>query len=86
MLEIKNVSKFYGNKQVLNNINLNVNQGESTAIIGESGSGKTTLAKVIIGLEKQDSGVVLLDKEELSVLKKRNFRNCSKIQYIFQLC
>ncbi|HBB27843.1 MAG TPA: hypothetical protein DC000_01080 [Clostridiales bacterium] len=84
MLEVINVSKSYGSKRVLTDVNIRVKAGESTAIIGESGSGKTTLAKIIIGIEKQDAGRVLLDDEELGVLKRRNFKNCSKIQYIFQ--
>ena len=84
MLNIINLNKKYGNSKVLNNISMNFISGESTAIVGESGSGKTTLAKIIIGLEKQDSGQVKLNNKELTALKHRSFNQCAKIQYIFQ--
>lgn len=84
MLKVINLNKKYGNNQVIDNVSINFDNGESTAIIGESGSGKTTLAKIIIGLEKQDSGKVLLNNEELTILKHRAFNQCAKIQYIFQ--
>nr|WP_312576698.1 dipeptide/oligopeptide/nickel ABC transporter ATP-binding protein [Sedimentibacter sp.] len=84
MLQIIDINKSYGSKKVLNNINIDFNPGESTAIVGESGSGKTTLAKLIIGLEKQNSGSILLNNKILPSIKKRSFETCAKIQYIFQ--
>lgn len=84
MLQIIDINKSYGNKKVLNNINIDFTPGESTAIVGESGSGKTTLAKIIIGLEKQNSGKILLNNKILSSIRKRAFETCAKIQYIFQ--
>lgn len=84
MLQIIDINKSYGSKKVLNNINIDFNPGESTAIVGESGSGKTTLAKLIIGLEKQNSGKILLNNITLPSIKKRAFESCAKIQYIFQ--
>jgi len=84
MLKIIDINKSYGNKKVLHNININFTPGESTAIVGESGSGKTTIAKIIIGLEKQDSGEILLNNKKLTSIRKRNFDTCTKIQYVFQ--
>lgn len=84
MLKIIDINKSYGKKKVLNNININFAPGESTAIVGESGSGKTTLSKIIIGLEKQDSGEILLNNKKLPLIRKRDFDTCSKIQYVFQ--
>lgn len=84
MLRVKDISITFDNKKVLNDINIEFANGTSTAIIGESGSGKTTLAKIIVGIEKSNTGKILLDNKELSILKKRNFDVCSKIQYIFQ--
>jgi len=84
MLKIIDINKSYGNKKVLNNINIDFTPGESTAIVGESGSGKTTLSKIIIGLDKQDSGEILLNNKKLPPIRKRNFDTCSKIQYVFQ--
>lgn len=84
MLQIININKSYGSKSVLRNINIDFNPGESTAIVGESGSGKTTLAKLIIGLENQNSGKILFNNKILPSIKKRAFETCAKIQYIFQ--
>jgi len=79
-----NINKMYDDKVVLKNININLKRGGSFAILGGSGSGKTTLCKIIIGLEKSDSGAVYLEERELKTLRKRTFDNCAEIQYVFQ--
>jgi len=54
MIEVKDLSYNYKNKeQVLENINLNINEGEVVSIIGKNGSGKSTLARLIAGIMKQ---------------------------------
>ena len=50
MIEIKNVTKKYGEKMALNNVSFNVNDGEIFAFIGHNGAGKTTLIKSIVGI------------------------------------
>lgn len=57
-LEIKNLTKVYNNKTVLNNISFEVNDGEFLSILGPSGCGKTTLLKILIGIEKPTSGSI----------------------------
>lgn len=84
MLKVKHLNKSYKNKKVLKNMSLNFTSGESTVIVGESGGGKTTLAKIITGMEKQDSGSVIFNSNALPPLRKRDFYTCAKIQYIFQ--
>jgi sulfate transport system ATP-binding protein len=59
-IEIKNISKNFGNFKALQNINLAVEKGELLALLGPSGCGKTTLLRIIAGLEKPDGGEVLL--------------------------
>ena len=54
MIKIENLSKHYGTKQVLKNINLIFEKGQVYGIVGENGSGKTTLFRCIAGLEKYD--------------------------------
>jgi phospholipid/cholesterol/gamma-HCH transport system ATP-binding protein len=65
---LRNLSKSFGNKIVLDNINLTIQKGESIAIIGGSGTGKSVLLKSIIGLVKPDSGSLRIDGKETSML------------------
>lgn len=58
MLRIENLNKSFGEKQVLKDINLDINKGEIVMITGESGVGKTTLIRCLCGLENYDSGRV----------------------------
>ena len=61
MIEFKNVSKHFGQTQVLHNIDLQINQGEVVVIIGPSGSGKSTLLRCINKLEEITSGDLIVD-------------------------
>lgn len=58
-LEVKNLTKKYGKKTVLDNINFDVKNGEFLSILGPSGCGKTTLLKLLIGIEKVSSGNII---------------------------
>ena len=64
-LEVKNLNKKYDGKSVLKNISFSVKRGEFLAVLGLSGCGKTTLLRILIGLEKQDSGEILKEGEEI---------------------
>ncbi|OGC25220.1 hypothetical protein A2291_03380 [candidate division WOR-1 bacterium RIFOXYB2_FULL_42_35] len=59
MIEIKNLTKYFGPVCAVSNISLKIEQGESLGLVGESGSGKSTLARMILGLISPTSGVVL---------------------------
>ncbi len=59
VVEIENVSKHYGDLQVLNNVNLNVPRDVKTAFVGQNGQGKSTLAKIIVGELKHEGNVTL---------------------------
>lgn len=93
LLTLKNISKAYNPKsehakrQVLNNLNLEVEKGQSIAIIGPSGSGKTTLLNIIGTLDKADSGEVIFNDKIISKFNIKelvNFRN-QQIGFVFQL-
>ena len=65
IIEIKNVSKSFGDKNVLKDINLYINQGEFLTLLGPSGCGKTTLLRMIAGFLQPDEGSILLDGKNL---------------------
>ncbi len=65
-LEVKNVSKSFGDNHVLKNISIELNCGELVCLLGVSGSGKTTLFNIISGLSTPDSGKVLLDEKDIT--------------------
>lgn len=76
MVEVKNVSKQFGGKSVLENVSLSIEKGKITSFIGPNGAGKSTLLSVISRLTKGDSGEVLIDgvdinKEKSNVLAKK---------------
>lgn len=66
MLELKNVSYFRDNKQILDNINLKIDNSKLVAITGPNGSGKSTLAKIIMGILKPDSGSIFFDGKDIT--------------------
>ena len=71
MLEIKNVSKSYGNKKVLKDVNFSIPRGKIIGLLGKNGSGKTTLIKLINDLLTLDSGEVLIDGMKVGVESKK---------------
>lgn len=65
-IEIKNITKSYGGRCVLDNVSLSVNANETIAILGQSGCGKTTLLRLIAGLENPDSGQIFIDGVDIT--------------------
>lgn len=65
MIEIKNVTKKYGEKIALNNVSFNVDDGEIFAFIGHNGAGKTTLIKAIVGIHDFDEGEILINNKSI---------------------
>lgn len=65
-LNIKNLTKVYGKKTVLNSINFSVKSGEFLSILGPSGCGKTTLLKILIGIENSTSGEIIKDSKNIT--------------------
>jgi putative ABC transport system ATP-binding protein len=86
LLELKDISKIYGSVKALQNINLEVSQGEWLAIMGPSGSGKTTLMNIIGCMDKPSNGSVILDGTNLSRESAKSLTNIrrDKIGLIFQ--
>lgn len=69
MIIFKDISKSYGNRTVLKNFNIEIREGQTTFVLGKSGSGKTTFSKIVLGLEKIDTGKISgLDGKKISVV------------------
>ena len=70
MIKLSNVCKCFKEQKILKNINLEIKEGETLAIIGGSGSGKSTLLRLMIGLIKPTSGEIWIKNTEISQLKE----------------
>ncbi len=82
VLEVKNISKSYKNKKVLDNFSLDVKKGEIISIIGPSGAGKSTLLRCINGLETLEKGEIIINNK---VSKKKISKQANlEIGLIFQ--
>ncbi|MGT2950081.1 amino acid ABC transporter ATP-binding protein [Streptococcus cuniculi] len=81
MLEVRNLSKRFDNKQIFSNYDLVIPEGKILAIVGQSGGGKTTLLRMLAGLESIDSGQLIYNGEELPLeeLGKRHL-----LGFVFQ--
>ena len=86
MINIKGITKSFGNLQVLKGIDLHIDKGEVVSIVGPSGAGKTTLLQIIGTLDKPDKGSVMIDNTDVSQLSEKrlaDFRN-QHIGFVFQ--
>jgi len=85
MIEIKNLHKKFGNKEVLKGINLNIEKGETIVIIGRSGCGKSVLIKHIVGLLQPDEGYVKVEGRVVSDLNEKElYQLRKKFGFLFQ--
>lgn len=71
MIEVRNLTKSFGDKVVLDNINVTFETGKTNLIIGQSGSGKTVLMKNLVGLLQPTSGEVLYDDRDFTRMSKK---------------
>lgn len=72
MIEVKNITKSFGNHIVLDDVSATFERGKTNLIIGQSGSGKTVLMKICIGLFEPDSGIVTFDGRPFSNVKEKH--------------
>ena len=86
LLELKNISKIYGELKALDNVSISVEKGEWVAIMGPSGSGKSTMMNIIGCMDKPTMGEVLLDGVDISKESAKNLTDIrrDKIGLIFQ--
>ena len=86
MIEIKGITKSFGELQVLKGLDLTIYKGEVVSIVGPSGAGKTTLLQIMGTLDKADAGSVVINGVEVGSLKEKElaaFRN-KQIGFVFQ--
>jgi phospholipid/cholesterol/gamma-HCH transport system ATP-binding protein len=85
MIDVRKVSKRFGAQVVLNGVNLQVQEGETLALLGPSGTGKSVLLKAIIGLIRPDSGSIIVDEQHVAQLKRDALSKLrATIGYVFQ--
>ncbi len=85
MIKLVNVSKFFGDKAALKNINLTINDGETLAIIGGSGSGKSTLLRLLIGLIRPSGGQIFINRQDIAHLSEKELDKIRlKMGMVFQ--
>jgi len=85
MIEVKNLSKSFGEKGVLSDLNFSVAHGQSVAIVGKSGAGKSVLLKCLIGLVKPDEGTIYVDNKLINSMSFGQLQEIrSNIGMVFQ--
>ena len=85
LIEFKNVTKCFGNRKVLNHVNLQIYEGHVTTIIGLSGAGKSVILKHIIGLIQPDEGTILFRGKPINEMKKSEINlSLAEMSYMFQ--
>lgn len=86
MIESKDITKSYGDLQVLKGVNFTINKGEIVSVVGASGAGKTTLLQILGTLDRADGGDIVFENKSTSALSKKDlaqFRN-QNIGFVFQ--
>lgn len=84
-IELKDLRKSFGEQTVLNGIELAVDSGETVTVIGRSGTGKSVLLKLLIGLEKPDSGSIRIEGREITGLSDQDLNEIrKKVGFLFQ--
>ena len=85
MIQVRKLSKSFSGRPVLNDVDLNMEEGKTLVVIGRSGCGKSVVLKHLIGLLKPDSGQVLVDDEDITELPERKLTAVRrKIGMLFQ--
>ena len=85
MIELKNISKFFGEHHVLKNVSAKFHKGKVNFIIGRSGSGKSVMTKCTVGLLEPDEGKVLFDGRDFTAMNQRMRKEVHKeIGMLFQ--
>jgi D-xylose transport system ATP-binding protein len=83
LLELRNVSKWFGGVHALDDISLSLHRGEVVALVGDNGAGKSTLVKTIVGVHKPDKGEIRMEGERTSYSSPKGARELG-IETVYQ--
>lgn len=84
-IDLKNLHKSFGEQKVLDGIDLTVEAGETVTVLGRSGTGKSVLLRLLIGLEKPDSGAICIEGRDITGLATKELNEIrKKIGFLFQ--
>ena len=72
IIRLEDVQKSFSDKKVLNGVDLCVHKGETLVILGRSGCGKSVTLKILLGLLRVDSGIVVIDGQDISRMSEKN--------------
>ncbi|MDH5187662.1 MAG: ABC transporter ATP-binding protein [Rhodospirillaceae bacterium] len=78
VIEVRNLVTYYGTRRILNDVSLDIREGEIMVIMGGSGSGKSTLLRYLMALEKQTSGTINILGHDIGTISKKDFFNMRK--------
>jgi len=78
VIKVENLVRSFGARVVLDNVNIEIEQGETLVIMGGSGCGKSTLLRHIIGLEKPDSGHIFIKGQDITVMEESDLNELRK--------
>ena len=81
MLELRNISKQFGQKKIFDHFNLTIEDGKILSLVGPSGGGKTTLLRMLAGLEKIDSGSIIYNGKTFPI---DHLENLNLLGFVFQ--
>ncbi len=84
MIIIRGLNKAFGDKVIFSDFNLEIPDGTFAAVSGDSGSGKSTLLNMIGGIEKPDSGSIIIDDVDITKLKNKNSFFADTVGFLFQ--
>jgi phospholipid/cholesterol/gamma-HCH transport system ATP-binding protein len=85
IIEVKNLSKSFGNNHVLVNFHLTLNEGENLVVMGKSGSGKSVMIKCLVGLEQPDSGEIIIMGKNMNDISSQDLDEIrTEVGFLFQ--